>query len=161
MKKILHLLVVVLLLCPTSVSTSISASEYNQAALGITLQVDFGNGTLRTFNDLSSDTVLNLTESVLPVEYEWEGNLVFVTAIDGVSQSSQEGKWWQYWINGEYGSIAANKYILDDYDTVEWKLVSYNAPTTDSTDPSLLVGIVVIGAIGVGFLLIISRRYKE
>ncbi|TXT57631.1 MAG: conserved exported protein of unknown function [Candidatus Thorarchaeota archaeon] len=161
MKILSALLIVIMFLNPLSAADNESVLEYIPAAEGVSLRIDFDNGTVRTFNDLSADTVLNLTESVISVEYEWQGDLVFVTAIGGVEESPQEGLWWQYWVNEELGPVAANKYILDNQDVVEWKLSPYNAPTTTTEDPSLYLSLLLLGTIGIGFLIFISKRGKS
>jgi hypothetical protein len=49
---------------------------------------------------------------------------VFVTGING-SMNGAGGRYWQYWVNGIYGSVAADHQALQDGDTVLW---SYSSP---------------------------------
>lgn len=44
---------------------------------------------------------------------------VFVEAIAGIE--STKDKAWIYYVNGKSGEVASDKYILKQYDTVEWK----------------------------------------
>src|SRR5213594_1291194 len=56
-----------------------------------------------------------------PVGYVWyqipQG--VFVTAING-SVNGEGGRYWQYWVNGVYGDVAADHKPLHDDDVVLW-----------------------------------------
>ena len=44
---------------------------------------------------------------------------VFVTAING-SVKGEGGRYWQYWVNGVYGDVAADHKPLHDDDVVLW-----------------------------------------
>jgi len=44
---------------------------------------------------------------------------VFVTEING-SANGEGGRYWQYWVNGMYESVAADHRALRDGDTVLW-----------------------------------------
>ena len=44
---------------------------------------------------------------------------VFVMAING-SMNGEGGRYWQYWVNGAYGTIAADHAALHDHDVVLW-----------------------------------------
>lgn len=48
---------------------------------------------------------------------------VFVTAING-AVNGDGGRYWQYWVNGQYPSLAADHMALHDRDIVLWKFVS-------------------------------------
>ena len=49
---------------------------------------------------------------------------VFVTGING-SLNGEAGRFWQYWVNGVYGTVASDHQGLQDGDTVRW---SYSSP---------------------------------
>jgi hypothetical protein len=50
----------------------------------------------------------------------WEPyNAVFVDSINGLGNS--EGKYWQYYVNGDYGEVSSDRKELGDGDLVEWK----------------------------------------
>ena len=61
--------------------------------------------------------------SVTYVRYEIPDG-VFVTGING-SRNGEAGRYWQYWVNGVYGAVAADHQGLQDGDTVLW---SYSSP---------------------------------
>ncbi len=48
---------------------------------------------------------------------------MFVTAING-SVNGEGGRYWQYWVSGAYGDVAADLKALHDHDTVLWMFVS-------------------------------------
>ena len=93
-------------------------SEVILAAEDITLTIDFGNGTAREFNDLNGTTVLEVTSSVLEVEVQWFGPLAYIKSIEGLTGEGEYG--WEYWVNGEFASIAVNLYSLENGDIVSW-----------------------------------------
>jgi len=63
-------------------------SEIILAAEGITLTVDFGNGTIREYTNLNGTTVLEITSSVLDVEVEWFGLFAYIRAKDNMDGST-------------------------------------------------------------------------
>lgn len=45
---------------------------------------------------------------------------VFITAINGTT-NGHDGRFWQYWVAGHYGDVAADRKELFDGDVVLWK----------------------------------------
>ncbi len=125
-----------------------SDSEVIIAAEGITLTVDFGNGTIREFSGLNGSNVLEVTSSVLDVEVRWFGTLAYIKGIEGLIGEGEYG--WQYWVNDEFASIAVNLYSLENGDTILWAFSS-PAPGTQQ-DPTFIPGVVIISASGFGFM---------
>ena len=123
--------------------------------------MDFGNGTRLTFSDLSGSTVLEVTSEVLDVQVDWYiGPLAYVRGIEGVIGEGQYG--WEYWVNGEFASVAVNLFKLEDNDLVEWV---YSTPDSQPLqDPTLIPGASIISLSGFGFLVIVyirtSRRLR-
>jgi len=63
----------------------------------------------------------------LPLVWEnWTlpSDSVFVLSIDG-DTNGDGGRWWQYWINGAYGSVGADRAPLNDGDLLEWRFAQY------------------------------------
>lgn len=131
------------------------------SALNVTLRIDFGNGTTVTFNGLNGTTVLNVTDSVVDVETNWAGDLAYVVSIAGISQDQTH--WWQYWVNGKYATVAANWYSLKDGDSVLWNRTVFSSQNTTSTDidSSLVAGGILLGAGGLGFMLLLYVRMSR
>lgn len=129
------------------------------AASGIDLIIDFGNGTVTSDSELSAPDVYNLTVSLFEVDEVWAGDRVFINAIDGVQQDENHG--WQYWVNGNYASIAANLYILQDGDSVLWNrtVSGFQGPT--EPDLTLIVGGVLLSFGGIAFLALLYWRTRR
>ncbi len=154
-------LLLVVVITPFVAATTTDMKRPKSMATGITVLVNFGNGTVLTFTDVESDNVYNATKSVTAVEATWYGDSVFVTSIAGVANDPDRDLWWQYWVNGDLGPVAANKYVLQDDDVVEWKLPPNGNNTTQTSttgaydDPSLAVGISVTALLGLVFLVVL------
>ena len=129
------------------------------AAEGITLTVDFGNGTIKEYSNLNGSSVLEVTSSVLEVEIRWFGPFAYIKGIEGFLGEGEYG--WQYWVNGEFASVAVSHYLLSDNDDVAWV---YSTPTQRQQDPSLVPGIIIVSPAGFGFIAIVyigtSRRIR-
>lgn len=55
------------------------------------------------------------------VEYTHYTYGIFVISIAGIENEGDNGKNWQYWVNGRYGEVACDKKMLNDGDRVEWR----------------------------------------
>jgi len=154
------LLTIVLLLMAVQGITPASIFPSAEPASGVTVRIDFDNGTNLTFPNVEAADVLQATQSVAEVEAEWYGDLAYVVAIAGVHEDSVARVYWQYWVNGELGPIAANKFQLQDNDTVEWRRQSPLMTTepSGSPDTSTIVATVVVAACAMGFLYVSYRR---
>jgi hypothetical protein len=50
----------------------------------------------------------------------WDSyNSLFVEAINGI-ENGEDGKYWQYYVNGEFANVGCSRYYLKDDDVVEW-----------------------------------------
>jgi hypothetical protein len=134
--------------------------HHSQQSSGIAISIDFGNLTDTSYAGISAANVLNATQSIAQVELKWYGDLAFVVSIDGVSNNPSAGLWWQYWVNGELGSVAANKYQLQDNDSIQWRrdLSHFNSDEGGQFDYSLLFGASILGVFALVFLGVLCRR---
>ncbi|MFX1604700.1 MAG: DUF4430 domain-containing protein [Promethearchaeota archaeon] len=153
----LVLIVTMILSNPLHVQGS---SDVIIAAEGITLTIDFGNGTTLDYYDLNGSTVLDVTSSVLDVEVQWFGPLAYIRGIEGLTGAGAEG--WEYWVNGDFASIAVNLFMLEDDDSVLWR---YTSPEPESQyDPTFIPGVIFVSFSGLGFIAIVyvntSRRIR-
>jgi hypothetical protein len=144
----------------SNASPARGSSDVILAAEGIRLTIDFGNGTIREYDSLNGSTVLEVTKSVLDVEVQWFGSLAYIRAIEGLVGQGEYG--WQFWVNGEFASIAVNQYSLHNDDNISWV---YSTPVQQhQEDPSLVPGIIIVSASGLGFIAIVyvstSRRIQ-
>ncbi|MHA2378326.1 MAG: DUF4430 domain-containing protein [Candidatus Thorarchaeota archaeon] len=164
MSRVLLLVVLLLVVAPGQVvgTTALPQTQFTASATNISLQVDFGNGTVLNHQGLTGSDVLALTESVFSVEVSWYGNLAFLESIAGVANDQNEGRWWQYWVSGELGAVAANAYEVQDGDSVVWRYTSSQADNLEGKGPdsTVLLGAMILAGLGMGFLaiLFIMRR---
>ena len=153
-------IVLVMILGLTGSALAQTDSDTILAAEGISLTIDFGNGTINEYNNLNGTNVLEVTSSVLDVEVEWSGTLAYIKGIEGLIGEGEYG--WQYWVNDEFASVAVNFYSLEDGDTVLWKYSSPN-PTIQQ-DPTFIPGVIITAASGFGFITIVyiqsTRRIR-
>lgn len=71
----------------------------------------------------TGETVFDILDKVADVEYKfYPGIGIFVTSIGGVNQTGTT--WWLYYVNGQLGEIAADRYGLMDGDNILWKYTS-------------------------------------
>lgn len=103
------------------------------AMTSVNLMIDYGTGTIRTWNTVSwheAMSVLNLTETVTAVEaiplltQVDKSGLTTVSSIAGVQNDTKTHMRWQYWINNTYEPRIASKYFLKPGDIVLWKYVA-------------------------------------
>jgi hypothetical protein len=123
---------------------TIRNSSFSPAADEISITIDYGNQTTRNMNNLTGANVLEITQMVANVEFYYDTwGFAFVTEIDGLANSPQEDSYWQYWVNGEYASTAANTYLVQSGDTIVWLYVSsqVNPPKSNVDDSSTIIGI--------------------
>lgn len=50
----------------------------------------------------------------------YAGMGILVESINGF-KGGTDNKWWQYWINGKLGEVAADKKSVEEGDTIEWR----------------------------------------
>jgi hypothetical protein len=134
-QKIGKLLIILsLLLIATCAGCVGNRSKSPEAMVTATIIIDFGNGTILKFEDLTMEnaTVYDFTLeaakqggfSVNATYYEMG---VFVDSIAGVGHGRDIGtgdedlRWWQYYVNGGLGSVAANKLMVNNSDVIEWR----------------------------------------
>lgn len=153
------MIVVLILVTPSNIQASQLDTQNTLAATGINLVIDFGNGTVVSFSGLTGTTVYNLTVMLFEVGAQWTGDRVFINAIDGVSQDESHG--WQYWVNGNYASMASNLYTLYDGDSVLWNRTMSGFHSTTEPDMTLIAGGILLVTGGVVFLALLHWRTKR
>ena len=128
-----------------------------ELATDISITIDYGNGTTVVYENVEGTDVLNATQSIADVELEWFSELAYVTGIDGVSDDRELNLWWQYWVNGEYASIAVNLLSINDDDRIVWRRTSSLQTSTGyhPLDESTVGGTFLFGALGVSLLVVL------
>jgi hypothetical protein len=99
----------------------------------VTVSIDYGNDTVTTFENVylfRNATALDALRAIANVTTEpFTGMGLLVVGVDGLLNDWMgAGKGWQYWLNGEYGLEAADKQILINGDSVDWKYTTYQGP---------------------------------
>ncbi len=103
------------------------------AMSSVNLMIDYGTGTIRTWNTVSwheAMSVLNLTETVTAAETiplltkEDKAGLATVSSINGIQNDQKINMRWQYWVDNTYEPRIASKYFLKPGDIVLWKYVT-------------------------------------
>ncbi|MEA2090115.1 MAG: DUF4430 domain-containing protein [Thermoproteota archaeon] len=97
----------------------------------VSVSIDYyGNGTTTTFEDVylfRNATALDALRAVANVTPEYHAGLgTLVTGVNGVFNNwPGAGVGWQYWINGKWGEIAADKQILINGDKLLWNYTTW------------------------------------
>jgi hypothetical protein len=110
-----------------------------EQGLDLQLRIE-GLGWVMEYN--ASDTANNTAFSLLleashALEFDvaysrWEvPSGIKVDAILGLEDGDHGGRWWQYWVNGEYGDVSADKRALMDGDLLVWRYTTYPPPEAE------------------------------
>ena len=91
----------------------------------VSLMFDFGNGEVKTFDDITIEgqpTVFDVLKRVTAendIEFlykDYGSDLgVFIESINNVGNNTSLDRFWQYWVNNQYAKIGASSYVI------EWK----------------------------------------
>ena len=102
------------------------------AMSSVNLMIDYGDGTIRTWNTVSWHEAMSVMDLVGMIASAKEialltkdaGNkATTVESIDTTRNDSATHMRWQYWINNTYEPRVAGKYYLKPGDIVLWKYV--------------------------------------
>ena len=100
------------------------------------VKINFGNGTVWDYPSISVDgknaTVYGFImeaahEGNFSVKYTYYGQYdsILIDSIAGVVNGDGDN-YWQYWLNGEYGMVGADKQPIADDDVIEWKFTAFS-----------------------------------
>jgi hypothetical protein len=90
------------------------------------LTIDFGGGEIKNFKiEPRGENLFILTRNKLSEEgidmayktYEGLGDLIIRIG----DKESGGGKYWQYWVNGNYAQVGTSSYSPKSGDLIEWK----------------------------------------
>jgi hypothetical protein len=113
------------------VGTGIISTEQlklDSKTINATLIIDYGDYVVDTYNlEISNATVYsaliqasNHYDFDVGAYYYDNYQSHYIYSINNVVEG-ENNKFWQYYINGEYGIIGADLQVLKNDDTVEWK----------------------------------------
>ncbi len=155
----LIILVAILCIQPGIVSTPQSQPVIPSSS-GLTLIIDFGNGTALTYENVEGTNVLDATNATVEVENDWYADSAFVTSIAGVPNDPDAGLWWQYWVNDELGPTAANKYEVEDGDVIAWRRIAPQTEADSSPNYDFLLSASILAILGIGFLTVLFIKMR-
>ena len=102
------------------------------AMTSVNLMIDYGNGTIRTWNTVSWHEAMSIEDLLKQGADAKEFTLdikigndkqPIIQAIDGISNDVKTGMRWQYWVDNKYEPRNSSKYYLKPGDIVLWKYV--------------------------------------
>ena len=111
-------------------------NEVSTESVTASVKIDFGNGTVWSYPNISvggkNATVYGFLmgaahEGNFSVKYTYYGQYdsILVDSIAGVV-NGDGNNYWQYWLNGDYGMVGADKQPIADNDIIEWKFTSFS-----------------------------------
>ena len=91
----------------------------------VTISAD-GEPTVYTDVSVEEGTMaLALTQEVAQVEASGEGEMAFVTSLNGRSASNESREFWAFYVNGEAAQVGAGSYTVQNGDNIEWRIETY------------------------------------
>ncbi len=103
--------------------TTTTTEDKNNVTVNIT--ADFGDGYKKEWNNVKvpkDSTIFNaMKSSGIKFDYNIQSLGVFVTSIEGLSENRSTGRYWQYWINGDYSQLGISNIKVADGMKIEWK----------------------------------------
>ncbi|MBN1226965.1 MAG: DUF4430 domain-containing protein [Deltaproteobacteria bacterium] len=105
-----------------SVSTT-TTEDKNSVTVNIT--ADFGSGYTKEWKDVKvpkDSTIFDaMKASGMKFDYNIQSLGVFVTSIEGLAENRSTGRYWQYWINGDYSQLGISNIKVADGMKIEWR----------------------------------------
>lgn len=99
-------------------------SELKDFSAQVDIMVDYGNGTIRWYNDTRIQTgssVLDATVIVCDAEYQTSDFGSFVTSVNGLVPDSEHFWMWSTYGDGwEPGMVGADQFDVHDGDMIRW-----------------------------------------
>jgi hypothetical protein len=99
-----------------------STQMYGGNTIEATLTIENG-GTMTYSAELTGGSNVFDLMKACNVPFEEDGG--FVTSINNISQDTEAGKYWIYYINGESALVGAGDYIVQEGDHITWRLESF------------------------------------
>lgn len=70
-------------------------------------------------------TALEATSQIADVETSGEGEMAFVTSIDGREANEAKNEFWELVVNDEPSQVGAGSYEVRDGDKIEWRVSKF------------------------------------
>jgi hypothetical protein len=106
----------------TSVTTT---TTEDKDSVTVDISADFGSGYTKEWKGVKvpkDATIFDVMKSSgMKFDYNIQSLGVFVTSIEGLAENRSTGKYWQYWINGDYSQLGISNIKVAQGMKVEWK----------------------------------------
>lgn len=102
--------------------------EVAQEETQITLIVQAGDEEIQyELSDVVGKTALEATIEATGGEVvtEGEGEMAFITSINGIKTNPGKREFWELVINGEPAKVGAGSYLVQTGDNIEWRISTY------------------------------------
>lgn len=118
----------------TETSSSMIESDVSSETSSLQAEVDLVEVTLSVTEDgeliPDGEQVVEVEEGAILLDvmkeyYDITEENTFISAINGVEQDGNAGKWWVFDINGAMGEKGASEIELQAGDLIEWKLEAF------------------------------------
>ena len=77
-----------------------------------------------SYQGIEGKTAFGLLQEKHKIEFQESDLGVFVTKIDDIENTSDT--FWMYYINGQLGGVAADKYVTKAGDRIQWKYEKFS-----------------------------------
>jgi hypothetical protein len=106
----------------TSVSTT---TAEDKGSVTVDISADFGSGYTKEWKSVKvpkNSTIFDaMKASGMKFDYNIQSLGVFVTSIEGLAENRSTGRYWQYWINGDYSQLGISNIKVADGMKIEWR----------------------------------------
>ncbi len=135
MKKAFIASIIALCAVSTAFAFYVVEKDVNETArkVDVSLIIDFNNGTRWQFNltlEGKNVTVFDALNGAakqggfdIKATYYGQFDSYFVDSIAGIGGN---GKYWLYYVNGNFGDVGADKKVLEEGDLIEWRLEEFS-----------------------------------
>ncbi len=103
--------------------TTVSAPATSEQAAGLTVSED---GLEVSYEGVAGKTALELLLELDPsAEVSGEGEMAFVTGINGRTADQAAQEFWSLSVNGEMAQVGAGSLVTEDGDVITWTLETW------------------------------------
>jgi hypothetical protein len=108
-----------------ALSPTVGSVETTAVAPALALTVN-ADGTEVSYEGVAGVTALVQLQTLDPVvEMTGEGEMAFVTGINGRVADESKNEFWAFYINDESAQVGAGTYVMEDGDIITWKLETF------------------------------------
>ncbi len=107
-------------------ATKSSSSTTQEATEAVTFTVK-ADGAEKEYQakNVVGKTALEATEAVVTIEKSGEGEMAFITSINGRLASDSKKEYWKFLVNSQEAKVGAGSYTIVTGDTIGWEIATY------------------------------------